>query len=785
MPDIPIQDYIRQEAQKAGIPPELALAVAQQESSFNPTAVNPASGATGVFQFIPSTAKARGLDAKDPIQNIQHGVRYLRELMDRHQGNVDLVLKEYGGVVDDTTYVPSVLTRMRKFSGQTPMAQTPPPAPRNVRVSTPMAPPAAASAGMIKPSVAGPPPSPLSLMKESTTGMLGMVGMDPTTPEGQRNLVATAVTLPIGGGLARAGYTGLRAALPVIAGAMTAGGGTQAVQDLASGAPPTLKSVGGAALEQGAYESGGQVVAWPLKATARRLVASKVGKNAANALSAAREHLASQLDTGLKAAQATADSLKQRLGMTAPTVSRQRAGTMAVDAIEGPAKTAKDIAGRAVDDAAGTGPAVKVQPLRDRLAELFEQITPQVGTGSVDADRALLSSVPAGAGRSAMSSADRVAYQQALARVQAADTTMLPPEHPLPRVLDYTRKVLGEADEIPFAELHKVKRMLDDAVNWNSPAKKQVEQITKGFRKTVRELLRSHQPYNVATENYRSVARLHDQGIAPRIVKAAESNPESITKLIKGDEPTKLQMMKDLLLQETAKGGDARQGEAAWNAVRASWTHENLVRGGVEKLGARIGKMDPDFQSIMYGDRAGQTVLRNLEQMSGAFRQAMESTASIQAAIRGAKGGTVFEKALAKSSLAKSPTVDVEGADALMAAFGPLGIWKARALVRMLKGPKLDELTMWASYSPQRTQMLVAALTNPAPGMMVTALARAYDLAGLGSDLMPEGDKEEEPSSPPPVPSRAAGAGPRADAGGPPPRPKTVEDVNGNLIPLQ
>lgn len=122
MPDT-VQDLIRAAAAKYGVPVELALAVAEQESGFNPTLVNPkkvktAAGeeqAVGTFQFLPSTAKGLGFDPNDPRQNIDGGAKYLRQLMDQHEGDLDAVLRSYGGVKDDTSYVPGVLARLSKF----------------------------------------------------------------------------------------------------------------------------------------------------------------------------------------------------------------------------------------------------------------------------------------------------------------------------------------------------------------------------------------------------------------------------------------------------------------------------------------------------------------------------------------------------------------------------------------------------------------------------------------------------------------------------------------------
>src|SRR3990172_959100 len=124
MPDaLPIQDFIRRAAKQHGVPEELALAVAEQESGFNPMVEGPEidvggqkTKAIGTFQILPSTAQTLGIDPADPAQNINGGVKYLRQLLDRHQGDLTKVLGEYGGVVDNTTYVPGVLARMGKFA---------------------------------------------------------------------------------------------------------------------------------------------------------------------------------------------------------------------------------------------------------------------------------------------------------------------------------------------------------------------------------------------------------------------------------------------------------------------------------------------------------------------------------------------------------------------------------------------------------------------------------------------------------------------------------------------
>ena len=71
-----VQQAIVAEANAQGVPPALALAVADQESGFNQEVVGPA-GDTGIFQLIPETAAALGVDPTNAAQNIQGGVTYL------------------------------------------------------------------------------------------------------------------------------------------------------------------------------------------------------------------------------------------------------------------------------------------------------------------------------------------------------------------------------------------------------------------------------------------------------------------------------------------------------------------------------------------------------------------------------------------------------------------------------------------------------------------------------------------------------------------------------------
>jgi soluble lytic murein transglycosylase-like protein len=69
---------IEAEAQAQGVDPTLAVAVANQESGLNPSALG-SSGEIGLFQLMPATAASLGVDPSDVSQNIQGGIRYLKE----------------------------------------------------------------------------------------------------------------------------------------------------------------------------------------------------------------------------------------------------------------------------------------------------------------------------------------------------------------------------------------------------------------------------------------------------------------------------------------------------------------------------------------------------------------------------------------------------------------------------------------------------------------------------------------------------------------------------------
>ena len=121
----PIQDA----AKATRLEPALIHAVISAESGYNPFARS-RKGAAGLMQLMPETAKRYGVKNRlDPAQNISGGARYLRDLMQMFNNDLQLVVAAYNAgenaVVragnrippyqETMTYVPRVMTYYRKY----------------------------------------------------------------------------------------------------------------------------------------------------------------------------------------------------------------------------------------------------------------------------------------------------------------------------------------------------------------------------------------------------------------------------------------------------------------------------------------------------------------------------------------------------------------------------------------------------------------------------------------------------------------------------------------------
>jgi len=105
-----VEKLVREAAERHRMDPALVRAVIETESNWNTKAYSH-KGAGGLMQLIPTTAQRYGAyDVFDPQQNIDAGVKYLRTLLERYNGNLDLALAAYNageGAVDRAHGVPS------------------------------------------------------------------------------------------------------------------------------------------------------------------------------------------------------------------------------------------------------------------------------------------------------------------------------------------------------------------------------------------------------------------------------------------------------------------------------------------------------------------------------------------------------------------------------------------------------------------------------------------------------------------------------------------------------
>lgn len=456
------EDVIRAIAKQHGVNPLLAIAVAQKESNLNPDAVGDGGLALGTFQLHGPAAIDTGVDRTDPLGNITGGVKYLRQLSDRYHGDVTKALMAYNDGMDNVdkgivtpkaqAYASAVLANVSALSrtghgAGKPTGQMP-------AVGQPSAPTTASSTAS----------SPSFLRRAASfltptipTTAAGTVQWGPTS-EGREMLagagggilatqLAGAVLAPETGGLSALAANVLA---PIIGAGL--GGGVEHATEAAIGAAPptdTLPGLGtpvsplvGGAARQAAFEAGGQALTGVGRAVGRRVLASRVAREAAeylkntgasireqgadtvaairdqfattlsalrvsahNALTTAREQGTAAITAAQDAGSALVTKAKDVAGQHLADIELRNAseittakkllddlrshvpsiaatGRAVADAMTGPVKRALDIAGQRVAataaQAGADGVMVSTAPIKDALREMANKARPAV-----------------------------------------------------------------------------------------------------------------------------------------------------------------------------------------------------------------------------------------------------------------------------------------------------------------------------------------------------------------------------------------------------------------------
>jgi hypothetical protein len=111
---MPYGDIIHQKAKKYDVDPLLVAAVIEQESKFHRTARSQV-GARGLMQLMPRTGSWMGArDLYDPEQNVDAGVRYIKYLQSRFDGNMKNTIAAYNAGEGN----------VRRYNGVPPFAET-------------------------------------------------------------------------------------------------------------------------------------------------------------------------------------------------------------------------------------------------------------------------------------------------------------------------------------------------------------------------------------------------------------------------------------------------------------------------------------------------------------------------------------------------------------------------------------------------------------------------------------------------------------------------------------
>ena len=121
LPDGEVRSLASQAATRESLDAEMLINVMRQESGFRPCAVSE-KGAIGLMQLMPATAEQLGVkDSFDPMENVDAGARFLRQLLTRYDGDVLKAVSAYNAgparvdAVDGIPQIPETIDYIKRI----------------------------------------------------------------------------------------------------------------------------------------------------------------------------------------------------------------------------------------------------------------------------------------------------------------------------------------------------------------------------------------------------------------------------------------------------------------------------------------------------------------------------------------------------------------------------------------------------------------------------------------------------------------------------------------------